>query len=67
MHHNGKILYDCQSVKLGYETEAPALRYLYKNSSKDFVSSSDLCPFFCHIAGCCRRTPAYIVPLPPGP
>lgn len=23
--------------------------------------------FFCHIAGCCRRTPAYIVPLPPGP
>lgn len=23
--------------------------------------------FFCHIAGCCRHTPAYIVPLPPGP
>lgn len=46
MHHNGKILHDCQSVKLGYETGTPALRYLYKNSSKDFVPSTDLCPFF---------------------
>lgn len=46
MHHNGKILYDCQSVKIDYETRTPALRYLYKNSSEDFVSSSDLCPFF---------------------
>lgn len=45
MHHNGKILHACQSVKLGYGTGTPALRYLYKNSSNDFVSSCDLCPF----------------------
>lgn len=37
--------YACQSVKLGYETLMCALRYLYENSFKDFVSSSDLCLF----------------------